>query len=187
MENDILLTDLIEDDIELVRSWRNSQEVSQFMYTDQEISPEDQLRWFEKGKDNPSRRELMISYNGGKIGLATLYNINYRFNSSYWAFYLGDLSFRGAGIGSKVEYNILALVFDSMNFNKLLCEVFISNDPVINMHEKFGFRREGYFRQHIYKNNQYHDIVSMAMLNSEWQILKDYHKKRIYERTSSER
>ena len=43
---------------------------------------------------------------------------------------------------------------------------------VIRMHEKFGFRREGYFRSHVKKDGQHLDVVALGLLRSEWKLLK---------------
>jgi hypothetical protein len=180
--SDIILTEVTENDLELIRTWRNSEEVSKYMYTDDKITSEQQTNWFKKIILDETQKYWIIEYEGRKLGLASLYSIKQNFKSCYWAFYLGDTSVRGAGIGSKVEYNVLKYVFDKMNFNKLLCEVFVFNDAVIKMHEKFGFRRESYFREHIYKNNESHDVVGLAILKREWDFLKEQHRKNIYER-----
>ena len=68
---------------------------------------------------------------------------------------------------------MLAYVFDERKLNKLLCEVFVSNDKVIAMHEKFGFRRESYFRQHVHKGGTFRDVVGLALLQREWQQLRE--------------
>ena len=180
--SDIVLRDLTEQDIELVRAWRNSGEVSKYMYTDEKITTEQQLQWFKKISTDASQKYWIIEYEGKKLGLASLYSIKPKFKTCYWAFYLGDTSVRGAGIGSKVEFNVLKYVFEEMKFNKLLCEVFVFNDAVIKMHEKFGFKRESYFREHIFKNGEYHDVVGLAMLSKEWNEVKPQHYKNIYER-----
>lgn len=67
-----------------------------------------------------------------------------------------------------------------MNLNKLRCEVFVHNDKVINMHEKFGFRREAYYREHCIKGNEKLDVVGLAILKKEWQQLKPIFKTKIY-------
>lgn len=73
-------------------------------------------------------------------------------------------------------------VFDELNLNKLRCEVLTFNEKVIAMHEKFGFRREAYYRQHVKKDGVYYDVVGLAMLKKEWEQLKEYHYNRIYNR-----
>ena len=57
-----------------------------------------------------------------------------------------------------------------------------SNEKVIQMHEKFGFRREAYYREHVKKKDDYYDVVGLAMLKRDWNALKDYHYNRIYNR-----
>jgi len=177
---DIQLIEMTEEYIELVRNWRNSPEVSQYMYTDKIISKEEQKKWFIKVSTNPSYKYWIIMYQNKPLGVANLYDINHNLLSCYWAFYLGDTSVRGAGIGAKVEYNVLSYVFDILNFNKLRCEVLVSNTPVIKMHEKFGFRREAYYREHCPKNGKFEDAVGLAMLKSEWESLKEIIKNKVY-------
>ena len=177
---DIELKHIQEEDLELIRTWRNSEEVNKYMYTELNLTPEDQIRWFEKIKQDTTSEYWVIKYNNVSLGLANITNINYNFNSCDWAFYLGDTSVRGMGIGSKVEYNIITYVFNKLKLNKLNCEVFTFNENVIKMHETFGFRREAYYRQHCYKNGKYHDVVRLGLLNEEWNLIKNYHHGRIY-------
>lgn len=176
---DIELSELTAEDIELVRTWRNSKEVASFMYNEQVITSEDQVKWF-KNIDWDKSRYWIIKYNGKKLGLASINNIDKILNSCYWAFYLGDTTVRGAGIGAKVEFNVLEYVFNNLQLNKLRCEVFVTNDKVIKMHEKFGFRREAYYREHCIKGTEKLDVVGLAMLKPEWAVIREFQKKRIY-------
>jgi UDP-4-amino-4,6-dideoxy-N-acetyl-beta-L-altrosamine N-acetyltransferase len=177
---DIVLTDMTQDDIELVRSWRNSPDVAKYMYTESQITVEQQQKWFTSIKDDLSVKYWIIQYNNAPIGVASLYGINQSLSSCYWAFYLGDASIQGAGIGSKVEFNVIDYVFDAIKLNKLRCEVITFNDKVISMHEKFGFRREAYYRQHVKKDGRWQDVVGLAMLRSEWKNYRDVMYKKIY-------
>ena len=172
MQTDILRP-LTADDLEMVRTWRNSEAVAQYMYTAQPVSAEEQQAWFERISTDASKEYWVIMHQGRPVGVANLYAINADFRSCYWAFYLGDENLRGSGLGAKVEMAVLGYVFEERKLNKLLCEVFVSNDKVVAMHEKFGFRRESYFRQHIYKNGAFQDVVGLAMLQREWQQLRD--------------
>ena len=177
---DIKLIPLTKSDIELVRNWRNSSDVSQYMYTDSEISKKQQHIWFDNIHKDNSCKYWIIEYDEKKLGLASITGINETLKSCYWAFYLGDSSVRGAGIGAKVEYNIISYVFNKLKLNKLRCEVFTSNEKVIKMHEKFGFRREAYYREHCMKNNEKLDVVGLALLESEWRTIDLFLKNKIY-------
>lgn len=176
---DIQLVPLIEEDLELVRNWRNSPEVSKYMYTENYITPEQQQNWFNNLNKQKSIYWIIV-YNGQKLGLASVTGIDQILQSCYWAFYLGDTTLRGAGIGGKVEFKVLDYVFFELELNKLRCEVFVSNNKVIKMHEKFGFRREAYYREHCVKGKEKLDVVGLALLKSEWIQLREIIKSTIY-------
>ena len=176
---EVVLRELMSEDIELVRTWRNSTEVASYMYNENQISSEEQKQWFSQ-IDIKRDKYWIIEYNGEKLGLASVNRIDRKLQSCYWAFYLGNTSVRGAGIGAKVEYSILEFVFNELGLNKLRCEVFTSNDKVIRMHEKFGFRREAYYREHCIKDNKKLDVVGLAILKSEWDNLRTHMEKKIY-------
>lgn len=178
--DDIKLVNLKIEDIEMVRNWRNSQDVAQYMYNDNYISESDQEKWFDTVKNSKNSVYWIIEYNNKQLGLASVTGIDFTLQSCYWAFYLGDLSVRGAGIGAKVEFNVIEYVFNELNLNKLRCEVFVNNDKVIKMHEKYGFRREAYYREHCIKRDQKLDVVGLALLKSEWIQIKEQIKTKIY-------
>ena len=171
--NTDLLRPLGPDDLELVRAWRNSPAVAQYMYTADPISAEQQQAWYARISQDATVQYWLIYYQDRPVGAANLYAISQRNRSAYWAFYLGEENLHGSGIGAKVELAVLAYVFEELKLNKLSCEVFVTNEKVVAMHEKFGFRREAYFRQHIYKNKQFVDVVGLAMLRREWQQVRD--------------
>lgn len=177
---DINLQQLTANDLELVRTWRNSSEVAQYMYTDGNITIEQQEAWFKNIKDDHTSQYWLIEYNNNKVGVASLTNINKTLSSCYWAFYIGDNSIRGGGIGAKVEFNVIDYVFYKLNIHKLRCEVLTFNEKVIAMHEKFGFRREAYYREHVKKNGVWQDVVGLALLKQEWDNYKPIMQKKIY-------
>lgn len=179
---DIKLRDIKADDLEMIRCWRNSKEVSQYMYTEDFITPEQQNKWFERISKESNSHYWIIEYDAKPLGLVSITEISKVFDSCFWAFYLGESSVRGAGIGSKIEYNILKYVFEVLGLNKLRCEVLTTNPSVIAMHEKFGFRREAYYRDHVRKEDEHFDVVGLAILRREWLQLRDYHYNRIYNR-----
>lgn len=177
---DIELVPLKFEDLELVRNWRNSKDVAKYMYTENYITPEMQITWFNIVSKRNDSKYWIIKYGNKKLGLASVTDINPSLKSCYWAFYLGDTSVRGSGIGGKIEYNVLKYVFENLKLNKLRCEVFVNNDMVIKMHEKFGFRREAYYREHCIKEDIKLDVVGLALLKSEWIQLKEQLKEKVY-------
>ncbi|MCY2686955.1 UDP-4-amino-4,6-dideoxy-N-acetyl-beta-L-altrosamine N-acetyltransferase [Salinimicrobium sp. TH3] len=178
--DEINFTEVKEADLEMIRQWRNSPEVGQYMYTDNEISAVQQKKWFDKISLEENSRYWVIEFQKKKLGLVYLVHIDFKHSKCFWGFYLGDTSIRGKGIGAKVEYKVLEYVFEELKLNKLCGEVLSFNEKVIKMHEKFGFKQEGYLRQHVNKNGSFMDVVSIGLLKSEWKVIKDDLYKKVY-------
>jgi UDP-4-amino-4,6-dideoxy-N-acetyl-beta-L-altrosamine N-acetyltransferase len=174
------LQPILEAHLELIRTWRSSPEVAQYMFTDNQITSEEQKAWYKKIKNDTSSVYWIIQYGNRPVGVANLAGINPILDSCYWGFYLGDTSIKGVGIGARVEFMVIDYVFNTLKLNKLRGEVFAFNEKVLAMHEKFGFKREAYYREHCKKNGVYHDVVGIGLLKSEWEQVRDNLRRKIY-------
>lgn len=63
---------------------------------------------------------------------------------------------------------MLREAFEELQLTKLCCEVFGSNEAVIAMHQKFGFRVDGTLRQHIWKSDHFEDVVTLSVTADEY-------------------
>ena len=177
------LVDVKEKNIEQIRLWRNSKEVASYMFSEKEITPEEQKKWYDRIKKDTHCKYWIIEYKN-PIGVAYLTGINTTLNSCYFGFYLGDTSLRGVGIGSIVQYTVLNYVFETLELNKLRCEVFEFNDKALRLYEKFGFRREAFYREHCHKNGSFQNVIGLALLKSEWKMIKNNLYSRIYKKNN---
>lgn len=166
------LRDVRPEDRDMIREWRNMPKVSDYMYTDHVITPEEHATWFAKVLDNPSYKYWIIVCDGEDVGLVNLYNIDQKNRRCYWAFYVISPNVRGKGVGSYAEFAVLNYVFDELKLEKLCCEVLGFNAGVVEMHRKFGFQQEGLFRKHIMKRGEFNDVVCLAILREEWEALR---------------
>ncbi|MFH1263277.1 MAG: UDP-4-amino-4,6-dideoxy-N-acetyl-beta-L-altrosamine N-acetyltransferase [Pseudomonadota bacterium] len=158
-----------ETDLKMILDWRTMPEVSAYMYTDFQPDMERQRQWFRTISRDPCRVDWIIRADGEDLGVVGISNIDATNRRAAWAYYLGSPNTRGKGIGKAVELNVLNYVFTVLNLNKLCCEVFVSNDKVIKIHEKLGSRIEGTRREQVFKNGRFHDIVEMGILRSDWE------------------
>jgi len=164
---------LSEEHLELVRKWRTDPEVSKYMYTNPKITHEHQKKWYEKLKKDSTRRYWIIIADGEFVGVVNLYNIDLINKRCSWAYYLGETSVRGKGVGKQIELNILSYVFDDLGLNKLCCEVLAFNELVVKIHQKYGSKIEGRLQKRIYKNGEFHDVIVMGILKEEWDEIKE--------------
>jgi UDP-4-amino-4,6-dideoxy-N-acetyl-beta-L-altrosamine N-acetyltransferase len=168
----VRLRQIIPDDGARVLAWRNSPEVSAYMYSDHQIGQAEHDRWFSAALTAPDRRYWIIEMDGAPVGLANLARIDLANRRCEWAYYLGEASTRGRGLGSRIEYIVLRHVFETLGLNKLWCEVLLDNEGVWKLHESFGFVREALYRQHVFKDGRFQDVVGLGMLSSDWAAAK---------------
>jgi UDP-4-amino-4,6-dideoxy-N-acetyl-beta-L-altrosamine N-acetyltransferase len=173
MEEELMfcLRDFRAEDQEMIRGWRNHPETAKYMYTDHEITPEEHEKWFEKVQRDASCRYWIIQNDGLDIGVLGIVQIDQHNQHCYWAFYL-DPDVRRKGAGSFAEISVLRYVFDELNLEKLCGEVLAFNEAVLAMHKRFGFIQEGVLRRHIFKQGQWHDVVTIGILREEWQAIR---------------
>ena len=162
-----ILRSIADDELELMRGWRNEPAVRANMYTQHEISGEEHLTWWAKTKNRADQKYFMYEMAGTPIGVAAFSGIDMQSKNSTWAFYASPLAPNGTG--SKMEFLMLEHAFDVLKLHKLCCEVLAFNTPVIKLHQKFGFSIEGIFRQQHKVNADFVDIYRLGILASEWQ------------------
>jgi len=64
----VTLRRITENDLELLRNWRNSEQIKKFMHFREFITPEMQRKWFES-VNNPDNYYYIIEYRENSIGL----------------------------------------------------------------------------------------------------------------------
>lgn len=165
------LRDLALADKDMIRSWRNHQEVARYMFTDHEISEGEHEAWIMRVLKDPSCRYWVMQCDGGDSGLLSISQINLHHSRCYWAFYANPEA-RGRGLGSFAEYSVLRFVFEDLKLNRICGEVLSFNQAVLNLHSKFGFVQEGILRRHVFKQRQWHDVICVGMLRQEWEANK---------------
>lgn len=147
------------------------------MYTRHDISVEEHLAWWGKIRERKDAAYFMYECDGNVLGVVCFTQIDFLNNNSSWGFYASPNAPRGSG--SRMEMLALDHAFGTMGLHKLYCEVFNFNKSVISLHQKFGFKVEGIFREHHYYDGEYVDIVRLGILSSEWERCRPEMLKRL--------
>lgn len=169
------LRQIDEKDLGMILNWRMMPEVTKYMYTDPQLTMDQQKQWFKKIMSSEKDIYWIIQMDGVDIGVISITEIDYRNGRCYWAYYIADMSFRGRGVAIQLECNVYDYAFERLKLHKVCCEVFCFNEKVILIHQKLGAVIEGTRKEHIYKDGQYFDIVQMGMDRDTWHsIRKNY-------------
>ncbi len=160
---------IMRDELEIILKWRTMPEVTEHMFSDVPQDMEKHAAWFRHISTDPTRLDWIINAAEEDVGYVALQNISPVHKRCDWAYYLASLNVRGKGVGRAVELNILEYVFDTLRLNKLCGEIFLSNQKVVRIHEKYGSVVEGIRPQHIFKNGVFHNIVEIGILREKWE------------------
>lgn len=165
--DDCALRTMTREDATQVLSWRNQERIRENMYTDHVIGAEEHQVWVERAMSNERGRYLIFVWRGRMAGFVSITSIDVFQQRATWALYLGETDLpRGAGLA--MEYLALEYSFETLGLNKLMCEVFAFNTPVIKLHGRFGFQQEALYKAHAIKNGAFVDVVGLAMFRDDW-------------------
>ena len=161
-----ILRPIADEEVELIRGWRNAPSVRKNMYTRHEISPEEHRQWWERMQASPKHRYFMYEYESEPCGVVGFTGIDVINANATWAFYSGPSAAKGTG--SRMEFLALDYAFGPLELHKLECEVLAFNEPVIALHQKFGFLVEGVLRAHHKVGEEFVDVYRLGILKDEW-------------------
>lgn len=163
-------------DLKQIMYWRMLPEVTQFMYTEPQLTLDKQRKWFESITENKTCKYWIIRYENQDIGVLGLTDIDLVNRRCNWNWYIGETGYRGKGIAQQVQCNVCDYVFDKLQLNRLYSEVLAFNIRNIKAYEKCGYVVEGILREHVIKNNEFHDVVICGITRSKWEAIKGNYK-----------
>lgn len=128
---------LQQDDLELVRLWRNSPLISQYMEYRQYITPEMQQEWF-RSINNEFNLYLIIEYEYKKIGLINAKNIDWNEARIEGGIFFWEEDVYSTPIPAFVSILFAELMIRILRL-KIYAHVLKSNDRAIRYNMQLGF------------------------------------------------
>ena len=150
----VKLASITEDDLPMLRRWRNDPKISQHMLSQQFITETQQQSWYKKVVKDPSQQHFVIYYKNKPIGAANIkaskgnplnqceyiepglyiYDDNYRANLLAFAptLLLNDFSFYDLG-AAKLKAVVLAENSAALNYNKKLGYEIVNEGPLVEI------------------------------------------------------
>ncbi len=169
MKRSITLRELIHLDVErqlAVRELRNEPSVRTNMYTNHEIDVNEHLGWIAGLKTDRRQIVFAVLEEDQPVGVASVNAIDRIHRKADWAFYLTPTA-RG-GLGAAIEMAMITFVFDTLGLEKLNCEVIERNEPVVKLHEKFGFQREGFREANVIQSGYRIGVHFLGLRKDQW-------------------
>lgn len=166
----IYLTAVEKSSLEQLRTWRNKPELRKYFREYREISSDMQESWYKNRvleNDKQIDFEIRDISTNNLIGHCGLYYISWVNRTAELTIYIGDAKYRNGGYGKDALTLLMNYAFDTVNLNRVWCEVF-SNNEAIHVYRKLGFIDEGKLREHHYEDGKYIDCYMLGLLKSDW-------------------
>lgn len=135
---DVELHSLDQKDLELVRTWRNDNYVRQRMLFQEEISEQDQLKWF-RSLDK-SMIYLVIVHADTKIGLINVRKIDWKGRTGEAGIIIGLEKYRNSIIPMLAVYTLMDVFFEQFEFIELNACVRKNNEQALEFNINLGYR-----------------------------------------------
>ncbi len=135
----ITLSQLTLEDIELVRYWRNSKEISNVMEYQKFITEEEQKKWFHSLKPI-SDFYFLINYSGIKVGLIHTSQIIWEEKSADAGLFVWDKNYLGTHIPVLASLAMLDCFFENFGLEKYFAKVSRENSVAVRYNRALGFQ-----------------------------------------------
>lgn len=177
----IQLRKIKEQDLEKIMTWRMSPEVTTFMNTNPILTFEGQKKWLEKISKDSDVKYWLIVVDGMPAGVINLTGLSKKDGVIGWAYYIGEKKLRSMKLALSLEMSLYDYIFDILNKNALIGDVFTLNKGVIQLHLLCGSSIIEEKKNYVYKDGIYYDVTFMEMTKEHWSEIRNQKK---YEKIS---
>lgn len=148
---------------EMIRNWRNHENVRNMMYSDHVITIEEHSKFIEGLRDEKKNFYWMIRRNRENIGTISLNRVDFKNNNAYIGIYTNPYL---SGMGRPLIECLKKLAFDEIKLHTIKLEVIEDNERAINFYKKAGFKEEGRLKEFVFKTNMWLDVLVMGKINA---------------------
>ena len=138
-------------DVEQMLAWRNQPANREVSNNQHVIGLEEHLAWWERAKQDPTRRDLVFEYDGRPLGVVNFFDIDEDAASASWGFYLDHDTTTAEGTAMMAWMQVMkeatAYAFDELHLDVLDAEVLEHNESVRMMNRRFRFTEGDPFRR----------------------------------------
>ncbi len=154
-ENGVGLRLLEPGDIEMIRTWRNRDDVRMYFDDPSMISVERQKEWFSRYRQRPDDYYFVIHWNDGEefipVGGVSLYDVS-NGSAEYGRCMIGEERARRRGIMTRASRILFDIAKTQLSVSGLYLRVFRTNVRAVRLYERMGYESAGRTETHLFMN-----------------------------------
>lgn len=172
----VTLRRIREDDLEKIMSWRMDPEITRYMNTNPRLTLQGQKKWYASIKENRDVSYYMIMVDEQDAGVLNLTGLTREDNILGWAYYVGEKKLRSLKTAITLEMGVYDYIFETLQKEALISDVFTQNKGVIQLHLLCGAEIVEEKKNHIEKEGCFYDVTFMRMTAQKWNSIKETKK-----------
>ncbi|MHC1749543.1 MAG: GNAT family N-acetyltransferase [Cellulosilyticaceae bacterium] len=162
------LRELANKDIEGMLEWMQDQDIIKcFRFPENKINIEEIKKFIENSFNNTNRHYGIVDNDDEYLGTVSLKNIDYINKNAEYAIVLRK-KVVARGVATEATKMILDIAFNELKLHKVYLNVLENNIRAIKFYEKFGFKLEGQFREHIFARGTFSTIKWYSIIKEEY-------------------
>lgn len=157
-------------DTDNIVQWRN-QEFVRLNFINRDILTHDRhIDYYNKYILTKKVFQFIILDGQKGIGTVFLRDVDLVNQKAEFGIFIGDYKYLNKGVGKIVTKMILNFGFNELKLNRIFLRVLEKNVIAISSYKKSGFIFEGCFRDDVYIDSEYVNIVFMSILKKEYNL-----------------
>ena len=165
----ILLRPITMEDTPLIVRWRNMESVRRNFIFRETFTAEMHTRWMQTRVAAGEVLQYIIveRESGRSVGSVYFRDMDRKNRSAEYGIFIGEESARGRGIGSETAHVFTDYGFQELGLHRISLRLLADNVQAEKSYSNAGFEREGLFRDMVFLDGEYRDVLFMAKLNRE--------------------
>lgn len=135
-DGDLTLRSLAENDLELLRNWRNKDHIRTCFIYQEIITEEQQKKWFENYLNSSDDIMFIAEWESQPIGAAALYHVKEE-TAEFGRLMVGESIPKG--FGKRITKSICDFGFSILNLREIYLDVFEDNVKALSIYKKLNF------------------------------------------------
>lgn len=165
----VVLRPITMEDTDYIVKWRNNPSVQKNFIFRERFTNEIHKHWMEtKVKNGEVVQYIILSAkDNSPIGSVYYRDIDMQNKSAEFGIFIGEDSARGKGLGTETTKLFTQYGLETLNLHRISLRVLDGNDGAYKAYEKAGFEKEGVFRDMVYLDGKYRNVIFMSILSKD--------------------
>ena len=179
MDEPIYLRALETSDLDRLHKWHNDRSLYEmlggpFRFVRKQATQawlENKTAFLSYGSDE-IRLAICVKGSDKHIGNISLHQINWIVRQARLEILIGDPEERSKGYGQAAVRQLLSYAFGDLGLRKIYLEALADNGVAIHLYEKCGFKIEGRFKNHVFKQGGWKDVIFFGIFADDYAPVK---------------